>query len=432
MAEINPDIDMTFNSEALPSFFRDVEIIGPADLELPKYRLAHARLNFGASPKTAEISAKSSPFLLMTKSVREIYKNNDFATIKNIEKNANDDLRSVYTNISNNGDKAWTKVKKNGKEFYMSWSNNGSIWAYTENMTVLNNATLNAQVQIGTYSKSNSILGIHTYTLSIPAVIAESAIAYIVARAVSGIIAEGLGFAIATFSLLLAQAASKVGLTGFSFAIRSSVVSAISSNLVFAIVFIGLQYLWNWLNRKYTIRLQIFNWDDKNSWKVNGQYLSNAKICGDNQELNFELPKMLKPGEAVTPPGFDPVEVLDTVCYYAIVVWENDNTFLQGCDMAIQVQKNDTEGFMWAFSCPRFTNNKQAANNGLEDPKAYLAQANWNSEPLGFRIRSTSRNNPVIFALDALSGAPDNLYNINIHINKEQNNNVAANYLLLK
>ncbi|MGC6176274.1 hypothetical protein [Lacrimispora sp. 38-1] len=420
-----------FNPEALPSFFRDVEIIGPADLELPKYCLAHSRLNAGSSSKTIEITTKGSPVLFMTKSVREIYENNDFATIKNLEKNANDDLRSVYTNISSNGDKAWTKVRKNDREFYMSWSNNGSIWAYTENMTALNDTTLNAQVQIGTYSKSNSILGIHTYNLSIPVMIAESAIAYIVARAVSGIIAEGLGFTIATFSLLLAQAASRVGLTGFSFFIPSAVVSAISSVLVFAIVFIGLQYLWNWLNRKYTIRLQIFNWDDKNSWKVNGQYLSNAKICGDNQELNFELPKMLKPGEAVTPPGFDPVEVLDSVCYYAIVVWENDNTFLQVCDMAIQVQKNDTEGFMWAFSCPRFTNNKQAANNGLEDPKAYLDGVHWNSEPLGFRIRSTSGKNPVIFALDALSGAPDDLYNINIHINKEQSNNIAANYLLL-
>ncbi len=96
--------------------------------------------------------------------------------------------------------------------------------------------------------------------------------------------------------------------------------------------------------------------------------------------------------------------------------------------MAIQVQKNNTEGFMWAFSCPRFTNNKQAASNGLLDPKAYLAHAKWNSNPLNFCIKSTSRNNPVIFALDALSGAPDNLYNINIHINKGQNINMAANY----
>jgi len=31
MPEIKPDVDITFNPEALPSFFRDVEIIGPAE-----------------------------------------------------------------------------------------------------------------------------------------------------------------------------------------------------------------------------------------------------------------------------------------------------------------------------------------------------------------------------------------------------------------
>ena len=51
---------------------------------------------------------------------------------------------------------------------------------------------------------------------------------------------------------------------------------------MFGVIFIGIAYLYDWLNRKYTIRLQVFNWDPTSEWNVNGQYLSNAKIAGDD------------------------------------------------------------------------------------------------------------------------------------------------------
>jgi hypothetical protein len=128
---------------------------------------------------------------------------------------------------------------------------------------------------------------------------------------------------------------------------------------------------------------------------------------------------MVKPGDVVVPPGFQPVEALDSVCYYAVIVWENDNTFMEGCSMAIKMKKNnDSEGFMWAFDCPRFSDNQQAGDNGLYDPEYYRTNCSWNDNPKSFQIKSTSANIPVSFALDALNGASDGLYNINIHINK--------------
>ena len=413
----------SFNPEALPDFFRDVEIVGPAHLELPKYRAIHAEWADLTSSQHGEVSADSSPKLMMTKTVKETYKSNDFAKIKQMEAAAQNDLQAVYTNISTNAAKAWTKVRKDGKEFYMSWSDTGSVWAYTESMSTVDGADriddvkYEAVVQIGTYSKSSEVIGIQSYNLTFTTMLVESAIAFIVARAVSSIIADGLGFIVARFAIYLAQAAAEIGFESFAFSIPVAALSSVATGLVFAIVFIGLVYLWNWLNRKYTIRLQIFNWDGNNSWITTGQTLSNAKIPGNNQDLNFILPKMVSPGDVVVPPGFQPVEVLDSVCYYAVIIWENDNTFMEGCSMAIGMQKDKTnEGFMWAFDCPRWSDNKQGGNNGLQDPKTYLQNVQWNKSPMKFQIESTSEKIPVSFALDALNGASDNLYNINIHI----------------
>ncbi|WP_291574588.1 hypothetical protein [Clostridium sp. UBA4548] len=355
--------------------------------------------------------------MLSPKEVKRAYQHNDFKTTKDLEKKANADLEAVYYNISHNGAKAWTKVRgKDNKEFYVSWSKTGSIWAQTISSTSSSNdGTKQCVVQIGSYSPSASILGIHTYNLTLPVLVGETVAAFIVARAISGIVAEGIGFVFARFALLLAQAAAEIGLASFSFTVPLAAVSAVASCLVFAVVFIGLAYLWNWLNRKYTIRLQIFNWDDKNSWSADGQYLSNAKFCGEKKDLNFTLPKMIKPDDVVMPPGFNPIHVLDSVCYYAALIWENDQTFAEGCSMAIRMKKNEQEGFMWAFDCPRFTDNKQAADYVITDPKAYRDHCNWSAHPLGFDI-ATHSGNPVSFALDALSGASDNLYNININI----------------
>lgn len=405
----------------LPSFLRDVEIVGPAHRELPKYRSVYSNLAVSSTPQHGEISMDKIPLLLTDKKVRDVYQHNDFAQLKALEKAAQKDLQAVYENVSRNGEKAWTKVRKDGKEFYLSWSQSGCMWAYPEKTSVgggVNGETQQAVIQIGTYSKSTNILGIHSYNLTLSAILIESSIALIVALAVSRIIAQGLGFAVAALSLYLCEAAAAIGLESFSFAISAAALANLAVALVFAIVFIGLTYLWNWLNRKYTIRLQIFNWDDKNSWESAGYYFSNAKICGGDQEEPFTLPKMIKPDETVLPPGFDPVEVMDSVCYYAVIVWENDNTFMEGCSMAMGIRKNPGEGFMWAFDCPRFSDNRQAADNGLTDPADYRSHCRWNLHPLGFEIRSTSSGIPVSFSVDALSGASDGLYSVNIQINQ--------------
>lgn len=410
--------------EALPEFLRDIEIVGPASAEVQKYKRLHAASPAFSACSDVPVTAESTPVLLATQVVREAYQSNNFALIKQLETDAQNDVQPIYTNISSKGADAWTKVRSGGKEFYMAWSGTASVWAYTDSITPVtandgSGTTYQAVVQFGTYTATGKIAGIHTYNLSLPTLVVESAIAYIVARAVSGIIAEGLGFLVARFSLFLVQAAVEIGLEGFAFSVSTAAIGAVASCLAFAVVFIGLVYLWNWLNRKYTIRLQVFNWDSNSDWKVPAQYMSNAKIPGGTSDVNFTIPKLVAPGDIVTPPGFDPVVALDSVCSYAVIIWENDNTFMEGCSMALQVTRGSSQdGFMWAFDCPRWSDNQQAASNGIQDPKSYRNNAPWNPNPKSFSITATPANVPVTVAVDALSGASDNLYNSIININK--------------
>lgn len=403
---------------ALPSFFKDVEIIGIMDAEMCRDLMAHQDTN---AEIHADISAPSTPSLLTTKNVKKIYQSNDFESIKKLEAKAQKDLQPIYDNLTQNKEKAWTKVRSGGEEFFMSWSSTGSMWVRFIALDCQvndNETTYSSTIEIGTYSSSSNILGVHTYNISAGTAIAGLILAFIVAIALTKIVAVGLGFIVSAFSLMLTNAAYTLGFAAFTFAITTTAISTVAFCLVFVVVFIGLSYLWDWLNRKYTIRLQLFNWND-NDWIIDGSYHDNSKIASaENISLNnVIIPKLKEAGSSVTPPGFQPVEILDSVCSYVTIVWENDNTFMEGCAMALRIKKdNSNEGFMWAFDCPRFRDNTHAAQDGRMDPDTYIKNVAWNSNPKSFSITSTSSNIPVAFGLDSLSGAEDNLYNVNIHI----------------
>lgn len=214
----------TIPEKSLPDFFKDIEIIGSATQEVEKYKLLHAekfKARFAANQQTnVDVKAKSSPVLLASKSVKQAYQSRNYQLIKKMEQDAQNDLATVYNNVINKGNAAWTKVRKDGKEFYMSWSSKGSMWSYTDSITPVGTdqstgeTTYQATVQIGTYTATGKIVGIQSYNLTTTTLLVESVIAFIVAKAVSGIIAEGLGFLVARFSLLLVQAAVELGLEG--------------------------------------------------------------------------------------------------------------------------------------------------------------------------------------------------------------------------
>lgn len=315
-----------------------------------------------------------------------------------------------------------------GRQFYMSWSDKSSVWCFTQSSEPSlgkdGEQTYQNIINFGTYAVSDSVAGIQLYNLTTPILLSETVLAGAMTYAISQIMKAGIGFVTEALTTYIVAGLSKVGIKASS-KIVGKAIAAVTTNLVFAVTFICIIYLFNWLNRLYTIRLIIYNWSGTDDWEVNGQYVENAIFPGEEEQLtedsnlNFTIPKALDSGDSVAPPGFDNVEVLDSVCYTATVVWQNNNTFAEGCSMALQLRKAGTEeGFMWAFSCPRFANNKHAADDGLQDPESYFTDLQWNENPLEFEIQSTSDSTPITLALEALSGGEDNAYTVIMNIDR--------------
>lgn len=407
-------------NNALPPFFQDLRIICSASEEMKEHR---AKFHTQSMPQSiqCQVTSVSTPKLYMNRRIKHIYQSNDFKEIKRLEKQTRADLQSVYDKIEKDGAGAWTKVEKGGKEFYICCSNSGCIWSCVQNTTGGGNDTkFKAVVQVGTYSQSSCILGVHDYNLSLTGEIVKTALSLIIAIALSGIVAKGLAFLVSEFAVLACQAAASLGLEAFSCTIAASAVANVAIALVAVIAFIGLSYLWEWLNRRYTICLRIYNWDTAHDWNTTACHLDNAKIAGTEQKSElFSIPRMTDPGSLVYPPGFKPVEALNAVCSYGIIIWENQKTFLQGCAMAMCMQSSGGEGFTWGFDCPRMSKNKHKADSLIHNPQKFLDKYPWNPSPLRFEITCANQI-PVSFGLNALSGADDNLYDVNIHINHKQ------------
>lgn len=409
---------------ALPSFFKDTQIVCSAqeDFQAGQRKGALKTLSSANEDIQCSLIRVSPPVLRMDNNTRNIYQSNDFTKIKELEEKMDQDLKPIYDNIRTNSENAWTKVRSQGQEFYMCWSNSGSMWAYTPALEKSQDGTTyQACVQVGTYSQSSGLLSGHSYNFSISSLIGEAVISAIVAYALSKAIQYGVEFLISRFAADIVTAAAKLGFQRFSCTILSKVATGLASCIVAVFIAIAVHYLWEWLNRHYTICLRIYNWDPKNDWETSAKYLDNAVISGADEgdtEL-FTIPKMVEAGSTITPPGFSPVTSLDNICYYGAIIWENDKQFMQGCSMALSIKKSGSEeGFMWAFDCPRLSDNHHAAKNGIEDPENYFNNCQWNDSPKDFHITATSQNIPVTFGLDALSGAKNNLYNIQIQINK--------------
>ena len=406
------------NENALPEFFKGVEIISLASEEISMLSEKNLQLKLAANEQW-EVGVVGAPMLNMTKGSEKIYKSADFAQIRNMAQRFQKDLQSVYDNIAKHKEQAWTKVRKDNQEFYMCWSDTGCIWTYPESVKTIQSedgTSFQCKIQIGTYSASNGVLGIHTFNLTTFSVVSGAILALIFALVVSDIVAAGIAIVVVNLAAYIATAAAAVGIQNITLMIPAAAVTGVAIVLVAIIAFAGLMFLWDWINRKYTVCLRIYNWDDDFAWESAGHYLENAKIVGTSFN-NFTLPKALSAGGSVTPPGFNPVEVLTATCYYAELILENDNTYLQGCSVSLSMKRIDrNDGFTWAFDLPRWTDNQQKAIEFLMEPEKYYKNGNWNPNPNEFKIWTNGDKIPVKCSLNALSGAKDNLYEISINI----------------
>jgi hypothetical protein len=97
---------------------------------------------------------------------QQAWANNDMAAIEQFKAKASADLDPIYQNIKAKGNDAWIQVESEGQQFYISYTQNATIWAYTVDIpsAKADSDTKDTIISIGSYSATANFLGISTYT----------------------------------------------------------------------------------------------------------------------------------------------------------------------------------------------------------------------------------------------------------------------------
>jgi len=424
--------------------FGNLKIIGTLgdaikrDAPLYKARGVSDTVSYGNT-----FSSGSQPQLLAPTSVQNAYRANDWNTIKSLQDKSNKDLTPLYSNFSNHPENSWIEVQndEDSDTYYMSWDNNGNYaWSWCSSVDAAPFDPFNPDVkftapaQFGVFSKSTSICGIHSYNFGTALTITKLAVSGILSLFLSKLIKQGINFLAEKLMAMVGEAATETGLS-MVFTIGSYAMTALCSVAVFAIVFIGLAFLWNYLNKKFQICLSVYNWDTTNDWQIITQEISNGVNPGEpsTKTLNIELPKAKLSGDQITAislPADIRTELKTTtqsIVNYAFIVYENKQTFMEGCSFALNVEQvnNPDVGFTYAFQCPWSDNNAQYMENTPQDPSSFLSKArsHWSESVGPFSVNV--QGIPIRAYIDALKGGDvdgtDN-YKVAVHINPPSSN----------
>jgi len=420
-----------------------VRINDPNDLKSINSNLVYLykQSNIGTtqSKTNTTLSVASQPQVLVPGDVKDAYVRNDWRAIKNYENKANNDLQPLYNYIKNNGNASWVVVQDSYSSYFnMIWDNLGNfIYTTCASVNPNNNdpfhpnVPLVAPVYYGIFSKSTSICGIHAYNLGVTTMITELAASTILSFFICKLLKKGVNFLAEDLFTMFSEAATEAGLS-FLFGAVSLAVTALCAVAVFAIVFIGIMVLFNFLNKRFQISVSVYNWDTSCNWQLRGQALSNAVNPGESgtNDLNLDIVKQVPAGWSPVynnlsiPISLAQVLVRTTqgALNYGYVAYENKKTFTQGCSFSFQCTRNNDPnvGFTYAFQCPWTASNAHYIENGVQDANQFLDKArhNWlhTTGPLTMNVNGT-----LIHAfIDALKGGDedgDDNYKVAIHIN---------------
>ncbi|KAF2077329.1 hypothetical protein CYY_001332 [Polysphondylium violaceum] len=391
-----------------------------------------------STTQPASISVAAPPQLLLPKSVLPTYQKNDWKGIYQLQQQANKDLVPIMSNFQNHPDNSWIEVQDDtdpSQFYYMSWDNQGNYaWCWCSAVKTASDPfnpdiKLNAPTQYGIFSKTTSIAGIHTYNLGLKEIVPELVAASILSFFINKAIKQGINFVASDLTKMLGDAAAEAGCE-LVFTISSFVLGAVCSCVVFAIVFIGISYLWNFLNKRFQICVSVYNWDTANDWQLPVQSLSNAVNPGEDQtnNLNINIAKQIPPGSnpfgngVQTPPdiGSELMHTVDAAMNYAYIIYVNKSTFMQGLSFALKCTKNNTNtGFSYAFQCPWTASNGHYIENTPQDPNSFLsnARSHWVSSTAA--LTTTVAGMPIRCYIDALTGGDadgDDSYQVAVHI----------------
>ena len=406
----------------LPPFLQGAEYIGSVSDLVDTMLVKNTKLCMNTSSPTAhfDVGLEKQSEMITTSSNKRAFIQNNFGEINRIKKTASNEVSKLYKYIIDKKFDAWKCIKSDGKEYYVANNGTAAMWVCLESETqqVENDKTkFIKKYQIGTYSSAGNILGISSYNFTTFSTVTASILAYIIVHALSILLASAIDAVAETFLAALVSGAQAVGLPAtFAYA-AASLTGFIIYALITIIIFFGILYAWDFINRKYYINVNIYNWDKKETWIIDKCVEDNAVTSSQTKVKDIVLPPASP--STFTPPGFKPLTPLEELCFYVSCTWTNDSTFLQGLGMYVRFRKDNepNTGFMWAFDCPRFGDNKHGAKNTPSHLGNYSNNAKFSDSPLNFQIALTDvKKTRVSFGLDALSGADNNTYNVLINI----------------
>ncbi|KAF2070303.1 hypothetical protein CYY_008383 [Polysphondylium violaceum] len=404
-----------------------------------KARQLNQEMNGATQTPATPISISQPPQLITTKNVAAAFKNNDWNTIYKLQAQADKDLSPIYKKFEDDPSKSWVMVRDEatGMKYHVSYVNTGSYaWTFSSYVDYgsdpeNSHVKFTCSCQYGTYSKNTNIMGIHRYFLGLVKFASELTVSGFLAHFVNRLLRKGINFLSKDLGSLLTDAAADAGLDAL-FTIGTYVMPIFVPCAVFVIIFIGISYLWKWLNKRFTIYININNWDKDNDWYIRNQTFSNAFNPGkDNaKSLQIKIPKVLPPGSKVWEKFWVPSDIssnlmhtLDTVVSYASLVYENDHHFAQGLSMALTVSLEKTNiGMSFAFQCPWSAKNAQYMEGTIQDPDQFLSKArsHWIESTATNKITLGNGTN-VEATIDKLKGGDPNgedTYCVTINIGK--------------
>jgi len=428
--------------------FGKLKFIATQEEAMNQHRALYASEFNSKAPAGSNITVASAPRLLINNQVSNTYKTNNWQQIKKLKDQANQDLMPIYTNLQKFADsRAWVGVQEEkadgGEIYYMCYDNRGNyVWSYcptTIPTSDPNNpkVSFNAPTQFGQYSYTTSIAGIHSYNINLTTKLTTSAISLGVGIFAAKILSKGLNFTTADLTTLLTDGFAAVTDINIDivFGLAAAAAPFVCFAVVFLVVFIGLQYLWGFLNKQFQIEVSVYNWDKNNDWNILVQALSNSINPGQDttSNININIKEPVSPGEINPygpggayglPPsvGSHLLQSTQTAINYAYIVYKNQSTFMQGNSFAFNcVQGKSNKGFTYAFECPWTASNGHYMDGTSQDPNAFLKKGNWikNTSPLTVNTAGVS----IEATIDSLKGGDVNgsqNYQVAIHIAKNQ------------
>ncbi|KAI3596378.1 hypothetical protein WG66_003082 [Moniliophthora roreri] len=415
----------------VPEDHHVVGFFGRADDQLRALGVAYNRrlesLTKNAAPRAAPDPDLTPIYSQMhlTAASRQQWANNDVAAITAKRDQAQKELQPIYDNIQKNGENAWVLLEYEGDQYYASWTETATVWAYVKEQQSDSQASDEVKtsiISIGSYAANSELLGLSGYVwnnlpITITAGIISAAIVYLM----RSLIAEGITWGISFAASRLAQAAAAVGSQQLAALVPASVArlgGLIVGGVLGVALFLAIMWLSDILFRQYFLTVSVFNFDPDHAWNTIAWYDDNAEISNDEWRT-VEITKFVPAGGQVYPPGFNPPTAVDSVVTYLCIAFTNINTFLEGLGVGMTMGRDDSaQGLALKYVVRRFADNQMGLQGINGNPSSfnlsnYYDGGSWVTSNT---TQTTVGNLTVNGYSRYLSGAPDNAYEYIVNI----------------